>query len=195
MISLFVGKSGSGKSTYVNKFMMDSYDNDKPMKRIIMYTTRPKRYGELTGVEYYFVSDIDFINLDLSEQLLESKKYNVINPNNGDEEVWYYGTPKVDDYKEQDYICTATIDQAKEYIKYYGAEYIKIYLVYCDDTTRAKRVLHRNATEFAIEEFSRRCMEENKEFSNEAIIELLSLAKNITFIYNGDDKLEEPSIA
>lgn len=192
MISLVIGKTCSGKSTYVNKLLMDSY-NDKPMKRIIMYTTRPKRYGELNGVEYYFISDIDFINLDLSDQLLESKKYDVINPNTGDNEVWYYGTPILKDYKEQDYVCTATFDQVKAYNEQYGSENIKVYFIYCEETIRSQRALKRDNSVHSMEEFARRSKEENKEFTQDNIIELLKTVKNIEFIYNGENINEEAS--
>lgn len=47
-IFLIVGETGSGKDSVVNALNM---------KKVISYTTRPKREGETNGVEHYFVSN------------------------------------------------------------------------------------------------------------------------------------------
>lgn len=57
-IYLVVGRSGSGKSTIVNKFI-EKYPNYKALPS---YTTRPKRYEDEKG--HLFVTEKDFFNLN-----------------------------------------------------------------------------------------------------------------------------------
>lgn len=66
-IVLLVGASGSGKST-IGKMLEDKYD----YKQLISFTTRPKRKGEVHGVDYYFLSKEDLESMDL----VESSEYN-----------------------------------------------------------------------------------------------------------------------
>ena len=49
-----VGQIASGKTTLA-KFM-----EERGFERIVTYTTRPKREGEMDGVDYFFLSDGDF---------------------------------------------------------------------------------------------------------------------------------------
>ena len=75
------GKSGVGKSSLVKEI------EKKGFKRVVTDTTRPKRKGEVHGVDYYFDSDEDFDEyLDLGE-FVETTSYDI-----DDEKVWRYGT-------------------------------------------------------------------------------------------------------
>lgn len=52
---VLVGKTCSGKST-VAKIL-----EDKGYRRIVTYTTRPKRAGEIDGTDYHFITAEDFL--------------------------------------------------------------------------------------------------------------------------------------
>ena len=65
MIYLLVGNSGSGKSTQASII-----EKNKNFKRIITYTTRDMRSGEIDGVDYNFVSFDEFKNLERDDKLL-----------------------------------------------------------------------------------------------------------------------------
>lgn len=81
MIYLIVGSSGSGKTTQAN--ILRKRDN---FFRIITYTTRAPRKGEINEVDYFFVDRETFLKLKKENFFLEVTEYS----NN------YYGTPKLE---------------------------------------------------------------------------------------------------
>lgn len=74
---VLIGASASGK-TEVAKEIIKKYQ----FKKIITYTTRKKRDGEVEGKDYYFISKEEFIKKQLNDQFIETTIYH----NN------YYGT-------------------------------------------------------------------------------------------------------
>ncbi len=52
-IFYLMGKSSSGKDT-IYKELIQKFPK---MKRIVLYTTRPRREGERDGVEYFFTDE------------------------------------------------------------------------------------------------------------------------------------------
>ena len=57
---VLLGKTGSGKSAICD-WLVDNLRYDK----IVTYTTRPKRDGEVDGEDYNFVSEKEFDTKDL----------------------------------------------------------------------------------------------------------------------------------
>lgn len=70
MITVLVGKSGSGKTT-VAKMLEKMYGFEK----IVTYTTRDRRLGETNGKDYHFVSQSEFDSMKESGKFLESRMY------------------------------------------------------------------------------------------------------------------------
>ena len=81
------GPSGVGKGT-VRKALFDMPNNN--LVYSVSMTTRPKRPGEIDGVDYYFVSEAEFLKRKKSGKFLETAEF-VGN---------YYGTP-LDKVNEQ----------------------------------------------------------------------------------------------
>lgn len=81
MLLIITGKMCSGKDTIVKRIV------NKGFKRIVPYTTRPKRKNETEGVDYHFISKQDFEKKIDSGFFLEYRSYI---PANGD--LWYYGS-------------------------------------------------------------------------------------------------------
>ena len=79
MILMFIGPSSSGKDFFYRK-ATKKYN----LKEITLYTTRPKRNGEIDGREYYFKTVDEFKSLIDYNGLIEWAQY-VDN---------YYGTPR-----------------------------------------------------------------------------------------------------
>ena len=65
------GPSGAGKSTVISKVMQSRDD----LAFSVSATTRTPRAGEVDGVNYYFVSRQDFLNMVHDDQLLEHAEY------------------------------------------------------------------------------------------------------------------------
>lgn len=81
---VIVGESASGKTTLQNMFV-----RKHPMfKKVVTYTTRPMRDGEIDGVDYHFVSLATFHKLMGQDFFIEHAQYR----------DWFYGTAREDCY-------------------------------------------------------------------------------------------------
>lgn len=78
------GSSASGKDFLLNEILKDN----KGVKPVISVTTRPKRDGEVDGVDYKFISIEEFSRLLSAKEMIEFREYNTV------EGVWYYGVSK-----------------------------------------------------------------------------------------------------
>lgn len=87
LLVVISGPSGVGKGT-VRKALFDMPNNN--LVYSVSMTTRPKRPGEIDGVDYYFVSEAEFLKRKKSGKFLETAEF-VGN---------YYGTP-LDKVSEQ----------------------------------------------------------------------------------------------
>ncbi len=174
MIRIYFGKSASGKDTFLKKSVKCG------MKPIVSYTTRPKRVGEVEGVDYHFVTAEEFSKLNL----LEQRSYNV--KVNGKDDTWYYGSPQVDPTK--DHVAVVDIKGLKLYIDTYGAENIEPIYVYTDDKVREDRAKLRGS--FDQTEWNRRAVDDDKVFSPDKLLELCEYyGKPIRYINNTRSEL------
>ena len=87
---VLVGESASGKSSIQNE-LVKTYG----YKKVITYTTRPKRDYETAGDDYHFIAEEEFLQLKAANYFIETACYN----------GWYYGTAKKD--------CELTEDDLK----------------------------------------------------------------------------------
>ncbi len=173
MITLYIGKSASGKDTYLKKQIKCG------VEPIISYTTRPMRVNEENGVDYNFVTADEFLELDKQGKLMETRVYNTVF--NGIPATWAYGSPKVD--PDKDLVAIVDIKGAKSYIKEYGPKNINIVYVYADDDIREERARQRGT--FSIEEWNRRFAADICDFSYAELNSLIEmLGKPITVLNN-----------
>lgn len=78
---VLVGESASGKSS-IEKYLVDNCGYNK----IVSYTTRQPRNGEVDGVDYHFIDKSQFRRLKEQDFFAETAIYN----------EWYYGVAKKD---------------------------------------------------------------------------------------------------
>lgn len=71
MIIVLTGRMASGKTT-IRNMLTEMYD----FEPIITYTTRPKREGEVDGVDYHFISEEEFTAMDERKEFIEKTEYN-----------------------------------------------------------------------------------------------------------------------
>lgn len=70
---IIVGPSGTGKTTLLNELV----NSDLNLKKIITYTTRHPREGEVDGVDYHFISTQVFNKMVINNEFAEySNAYN-----------------------------------------------------------------------------------------------------------------------
>jgi len=74
------GPSGVGKATLLKHVIAEM-----KIKRVVTYTTRKPRPGEIEGIDYHFVSDDEFSRMLKTGELIEAEQVY------GD---YYYGSPK-----------------------------------------------------------------------------------------------------
>lgn len=74
---ILFGESGAGKDTLQRQIL----NNIPNTKKIISYTTRPRRGSQVNNLDYYFVNDEYFEGLIKNNELIEYNKFN----------NWYYG--------------------------------------------------------------------------------------------------------
>lgn len=122
---ILVGASASGKSVVVKK-MSELYG----VKKIVTYTTRAMRVGEINHIDYHFVTQEDFLEKKEKNFFVETAYYN----NN------YYGTA-IEDIS----VNKALIVEPNGANIYYEKLKDKVYIVYlkADKETRRKRMLER----------------------------------------------------
>ena len=153
MLLVIIGKSGSGKDSVVKEFEKNGW------KKIIKYTNRPKREGEIDGVDYHFVS------IGFMETIPFIFKQSVVVAN-GD--TWYYGFPTghimLNGDKNDKYIIIMTpfeynkfLDMTKD-LKTIGKDFISVQIDVPDDIRR-ERLIKRGDD---IEEIDRRIKADNK---------------------------------
>ena len=149
-ILILLGKTTSGKDTIVNK-LVDEYD----FKKLITYTTRPKRKSEENGVTYHYISEEDFKQRINKGFFAEWKTYNT------EFGVWYYGTA-LDDLKMADdkTVIILTPDGYRD-IKNKLPSNSKAIYVYTNNATIKKRLVKRGDDE---REAQRRLEHDNEDF-------------------------------
>lgn len=82
VIALF-GKAGSGKDYLIKNL------KNKTIERAnykVSCTTRPKREGEKEGIDYFFLTEEEFLEKKKKGEFVETQEFN----------GWYYGTRVVD---------------------------------------------------------------------------------------------------
>lgn len=157
MIPIFciVGKSGSGKSTYLDALMNDSRVKELYFKELKYHTTRSKRTPEEDA--YYFTTMEEY-EKDI-QNVVEARFYKKY-----DEEVVYYTTK--DDLNPigcNGLICAASVDQALAY--YDNIPNVYIINIEVDTKERLLRLINRCKTEAECYEVCRRTIEEDSEYS------------------------------
>ena len=63
--------SGAGKSSLIDAVLATANQSDLPLELSISYTTRSPRKGESNGIQYFFISEEDFLDKKNSDFFLE----------------------------------------------------------------------------------------------------------------------------
>lgn len=69
---ILIGQTGSGKTTIAKALENEGY------KRMITYTTRKPRMGEVDGVDYHFISEEKFLEMINNDEFAEYTAYNAL---------------------------------------------------------------------------------------------------------------------
>jgi len=153
MVIILVGASASGKSTLAKEFEKQNPN----FSRIVTYTTRPKRNGEIDTVDYHFISNEVFESMVKEKMFVEHADYR----------GWHYGTA-VNFGKDEDKIVVLTPAGARafrRYAKTHPELNLDIFIVYLqvDRRSRLIKILQRGDD---LEEAYRRSLSDVGQFDN-----------------------------
>lgn len=165
---VLMGKQGSGKTT-----LCDYMVKNMGYEKVVTYTTRPMRTGEVDGVDYHFLADEEFENMIKKNQFIENKQYNTING------IWKYGTALDKLESGHKYILIVTPDgyySIKERIVEYGCGLRAIYLN-VSDALRLERLAYRGDENAEIKRREQKDNEDFADIANDKSIEIYELAK------------------
>ena len=162
-IYYIMGKSSSGKDTIFKELL-----NRVPgLRRVVPYTTRPRREGEENGVEYFFTDEEQTEKLEKAGRIIELRAYDTACG------VWKYFTADDGqvDLGAADYLMIGTLEAYEKMIRYYGADNILPLYVEVEDGERLARALarERRQAQPKYRELCRRFLADEEDFSEEKL--------------------------
>lgn len=162
-IYVVMGKSATGKDT-IYKLLLENKELD--LKKVITYTTRPIREGEVDGVEYFFNTVDEYENYKKENKVVESRCYNTIHG------PWYYymvNDGQVNLESDNNYIMIGTLESYAQIRQYYGKDIVLPIYIEIEDGERLTRALEREKTqnEPKYAEMCRRFLADVSDFSEE----------------------------
>lgn len=163
-IICLMGKSSTGKDTIFRELMRSK---ELKLQRIVSYTTRPVRAGEVQGKQYFFVEEAEFQRIKESGRVVEERVYHTCHGQ------WRYFT--VDDgridLEKNDYIVIGTLESFVKSREYFGGDKLIPVLIELDDGERLQRALDRERGQDnpKYEEMCRRFLADSEDFSEENI--------------------------
>lgn len=166
MITILIGKSASGKDAILRTFKRNF-----GFTPIISTTSRPIRKKEVDGVDYIFVSAQTFKYMIDIGCFIEYRSYNTLV--NGEPDVWYYGVQTFELEPDKNYIVILDVKGAREFIKYFGKENIRVVYIHADDGVRKSRAKRRGS--FDETEWIRRLNDDAVKFSSDVCSDIVDL--------------------
>ena len=165
-IYCLMGKSSTGKdSIYQQLFQRE----ELKIKKIIPYTTRPMRQGEVQGREYIFCDEDTVERLNRENKIVELRCYDTV------QGLWKYFT--VDDgqidLSKNSYLMVGTLETYLGIRNYFGKEKVCPIYIYVEDGERLIRAIGRERLQPVpqYEEMCRRFLADAKDFSEEKLRE------------------------
>lgn len=161
-----MGKSATGKDTIYQKLL---HENALQLKRIIPYTTRPIREGEVEGREYHFCNEEMVQKLEAEGKIVELRAYDTVYG------IWKYFT--VNDgniqLEKENYLLIGTLEAYVKIRDYFGEENVVPIYIEVEDGDRLLRAISREKEQETpkYEEMCRRFLADAKDFSEEKLEE------------------------
>lgn len=150
---VLVGKSCSGKDSVAKILCSMGYS------RVATCTTRPMRMGEVDGIDYYFITQSEFMNMIEKGDFAEYREYET------EKGLWLYGS-RINDYK---YATEKVIILTPEGLvnirkKYPNLPIIAIYLAVPNKELKRRMMSRANISGENIKEVKRRYKADKKDF-------------------------------
>lgn len=172
---IIIGKSGSGKDTTA-QLLKTKYGFD----RVIEYTTRKKRTGEIDGVEYHFITDEVYDDMLNNNEFIADSTFERVQ--DGDVCKVRYGIKK-SEIIPNTIISTNPSSMIK--IKSIIPDAIVVY-IFVPGYIRTRRLRERGDNRKEIE---RRLITDGKDFNDEVLSYVdISISNGISYTLDYDEK-------
>ena len=165
MIYVIRGKSATGKDTIFNKLLRNK---QLGLTKIVPYTTRPRRTGEIEGHEYHFVDEERMGELEAAGLIVEHRQYDTVHG------IWHYFTVDDNELVRQTDVRYAMIGTLEAYVslkEYYGDGLVVPIYIKVDDFERLRRAVNREKRQANpnCEEVCRRYLADERDFSEDKL--------------------------
>ena len=165
-IFCLMGKSASGKDTIYSRLLQMP---ELTLKKVIPYTTRPMRQGEIDGDTYFFCGEDAVEQLEKEHRIIELRAYDTVHG------IWTYFTADDGqvDLSEGNYLGIGTLESYQKLKQYYGEEHVIPVYIEVEDGERLQRALlrEREQEKPKYEEMCRRFLADQEDFSEKNIRE------------------------
>ena len=161
-IYCIIGKSGTGKDTVLAELLKDQ---KLSVKKIVPYTTRPKRDGEVEGINYHYVTVDELKSMEQSGKVIERRTYNTVHGK------WNYFTASNNIDDNNDYIIITTQKALKHFFEFFGTNRIHVIYLMLDDKIRLERCISRESQQITpnYSEVCRRFLADEEDFDEDEI--------------------------
>jgi len=175
-IYYLIGKSSTGKDSLLEALLKDE---ELGLEKIVQYTTRPIRGGEVEGREYHFISDDEARRMEAEGRIVEERAYNTVHG------IWKYMF--VDDEKIRTmgpFIAVGTIESYRKIRDYYGEDNVFPVYIYVETGERLTRALERekNHENPKYAEMCRRFLADEEDFRDEKLQEAGLMMSDGTYL-------------
>ena len=157
-----MGKSASGKDTIYRELLVHK---ELSLRRVIPYTTRPIRDGEVDGDTYFFCSEKQVQELQDAGKIIELRTYHTVYG------PWKYFTVDDGQFDEQtgNYLMIGTLETYGKIRTYFGEDRVIPIYIEVEDGERLIRAIsrEREQEEPKYEEMCRRFLADAEDFSEE----------------------------
>ena len=157
-----MGKSASGKDTIYRGLLTHK---ELSLRRVIPYTTRPIRDGEVDGDTYFFCSEKQVQELQDAGKIIELRTYHTVYG------PWKYFTVDDGQFDEQtgNYLMIGTLETYGKIRTYFGEDRVIPIYIEVEDGERLIRAISREREQEKpkYEEMCRRFLADAEDFSEE----------------------------
>jgi guanylate kinase len=101
------------------------------------------RENEVNGVDYHFVDEETFKQMDKDGKFIENRSYNT--KVNDQPATWYYGLTKQVLDKDKSYVTVVDCEGAQTLINYFGKNNCFVSYVFAEDLVRQERAMQRGS--------------------------------------------------
>lgn len=161
-IFYIMGKSAAGKDK-IYKALLE--DQELDLHRLVLYTTRPIRSGEVNGNEYFFVDNTKFQEMREQGKVIEFRSYQTV------QGIWTYftGDDGQMDLERWNYLGIGTLESYEKMRSYFGKERVCPVYIQVEDGQRLARALRREEKQKVPQyaEMCRRFLADAGDFSEE----------------------------